>query len=222
MSDDGTLVTRYLTKLKNNRRLAIPIVACIIVVAVATVTESLQKIRNALPWPRSANPEYATAIVYRSRPQASLADELGKASEAWFVWHTGSAQLTSQQWRVPQIKLRVILTHPNSEMIASFARLGDLNSTLIALGVRQFTADAIKAGASVRWYLGPVFNSITIADPESEDGWARIEFALPYQQSALRPSVLVKKRDDPVLFLRLKKTFTDIWDHSLPATSGTP
>jgi hypothetical protein len=217
MDEEKTRLERLLNRAKNNKWLALLTVIGAVVIWLSTLTDAFQKIWGSMSWLYTSDPVYAKAHVLRSRPSNSLAEEIGSATTVWCAWQTGSTQLASQQWKTIHPNIRMILTHPESITLEAIAKLGKMQPPLMAQSIRQLSSDVEKNGGEVRWFDGPMQSSLIIVNPESDDGWARIEVLLPFQEASLRPSILVTKKGDREFFAKLKKTFTDIWDRSSPA-----
>lgn len=150
------------------------------------------------------------------RPAVSLDTELGNAKEVWFSWHTGSVKVAQGDlFKSPRI-IRMVLTHPDSQALKEVAKIANLTADQMAPGIRALTAAVKNAGQSVRWFDGPVANSIVVADPDKPSGWARIEVLLPFGDPASRPSIFVRASSAPDLFARAKEAFNKLFDGSAP------
>jgi hypothetical protein len=150
------------------------------------------------------------------RPIETLEDEVGDAKEIWMSMHSGSVKLAHGDLTTTNRKLCVVLTHPDDQALKSVEKIGGgATAANMANDIRELTAELRKKGKNVRWFKGPIGNSLLIVEPEEESAWARIEIIIPYGPAAERPGIRASKEKDPEVFGRFKSAFKKLWDSSV-------
>jgi hypothetical protein len=153
------------------------------------------------------------------RARGSFRSELDRVERVWMMCPAGS--VLHEDHGVIQKIDKLLLSDPDDGSLnPQYAKMirsepNGLRYTL--LGSAQF---ASEAGKQVRFARTPFFGLI-IANPESKDGWARMELLLPYLDAAFRPSVVVDKREQPDLFGHLLNSFNESWSAARLQPEGT-
>ena len=152
------------------------------------------------------------------RPTETLEDEVGDAQELWLSMHSGSVKLAHGDLTTSRRKIRVVLTHPDDQALKSIEKIGGgATAAKMAIDIRELTAELRKKGKEVRWFKGPIGNSLLLVEPEKESGWARIEVIVPYGPAAERPGIRATKERAPEVFGRFKLAFKTLWEASAEA-----
>ena len=91
------------------------------------------------------------------------------------------------------------------------------NAAQLASDIRALTRQVqsqCQGEVEVRWFDGPVGNSIIMANPGSEGAWARVELLVPFQTVDKRPSFRVEKAKNRDLFGTFYDSYSNIWQKS--------
>ncbi len=151
-----------------------------------------------------------------SRPTETLEDEIGDAREIWMSMHSGSVKLAHGDLTTSDRKVRVVLTHPDDLILKSIEKIGGgATAAKMATDIRELTTELRRVGKEVRWFKGPIGNSLLIVEPESEKAWARIEIIVPFGPAAQRPGIRASKDKAPEVYGRFKAAFNALWDASV-------
>ncbi|NTV95711.1 MAG: hypothetical protein HGA75_09880 [Thiobacillus sp.] len=150
------------------------------------------------------------------RPTETLEDEVGDAKEIWMSMHSGSVKLAHGDLTTSSRKVRVVLTHPDDQALKSIEKVGGgATAVKMAIDIRELTTELKRVGKQVRWFKGPIGNSLLIVDPESESAWARIEVLVPFGPAAERPGLRASKEKSPEVYGRFKSAFNALWEASV-------
>lgn len=77
--------------------------------------------------------------VYSKRPKITLEEELGNAKNIWLAWHTGSVKVAQGDiFNMPR-KIRLILTHPESDALREVAKIANSSFDKLASDIRELT-----------------------------------------------------------------------------------
>jgi hypothetical protein len=82
--------------------------------------------------------------------------------------------------------------------------------------IRQLSQRLQAQGVEVRWFDGSISNSTLLANPCSDNAWARIELMVPKGAVGDRPSIKLLKRDAPKAYFTLRQSFLEVWGASGP------
>jgi hypothetical protein len=80
--------------------------------------------------------------------------------------------------------------------------------------IRECTQAMIQGGIEVKWFDGPIQNSVIIADPQSDNAWIRVEIVIPMESSGKRPSFRLEKAENRELFQSFYDSFQKMWKAS--------
>lgn len=149
----------------------------------------------------------------------SLEQELKGASEIWLAWHIGSVQGsgTLNIGALPCERRRLLLTHPDSGQLDGLAKILGRSKDSMRSNIFELTRLATRCGIAVRWFDGPLSTSMVIVNPRDPEGWARLEFLMPYQRPTERPSLRVSKRRGQAAFKNAIDTYEQVWNNAVEA-----
>lgn len=145
-----------------------------------------------------------------------LDEELGDAKEVLISMHTGSVKHADGNLLKTRRKLRVVLTDPDSPALTEVAKIVHRSAKEMANDIRGITARLKETGNEVRWFDGPISNSLVITDPSLPSSWARVEVLLPFLEPTERPSLKASASRNPAFVARAKSAFEYLWDKSSP------
>jgi hypothetical protein len=163
--------------------------------------------------------------------RGSLSDELQDCKRVWAISHTCS--ITELQGILNEIKVeRLVLTDPLDDYMMSKLDPQDQDgktATMYRNQIERAKDKAHRKGAKVRFYSGPIANSLIIADTQSlprdsfsKESWARLESGIPFLTPESRPSILIRKKGDEKAFEAMLSHFEVVWDRARePQISGT-
>jgi len=81
--------------------------------------------------------------------------------------------------------------------------------------IKSVSKSAISKGINTRWYSEFVGYSLLIVEPNKSSGWLRVEWVLPYSvEHKNRPSIKIKKIEQPKAFEHFLETFNNMWDNA--------
>ena len=156
---------------------------------------------------------------YENRDELpSFKDELKEAKEIWFAWHTGSVQAVAGLEKITSAKkVRLIVMHPKSSSLDEIQETGTRPKNLLQEDIELITRRAKEIGIKVRWFKGPIFNSVIICNPNarSKKAWARIEFVIPFGLVKDRFSIRVSKYKGSTMFNKLLESYKTLWSNSI-------
>jgi len=157
---------------------------------------------------------YPISGFYESRKVLDpLRDQLKDSSELWIAWHTGRVASTMTLFSRAQT-VRIILTHPESNQIKELVKLTDEDAEGLTKDIRYTTKTLLQQKADVRWFDGPLCNSLIISDPHADRAWLRVELLIPKVKPDRRPSVLIEKSKAPELFQTFCDSYEELWSTS--------
>lgn len=202
-----------------------PFIAVLVISAVGMVFWTLNKIDD---WKTkrvqilSSTPQTPHAKVdalkfYEDRTamtkeRGGLANELQDVSRAWVSLVAGAHFAVLPDSLVKKID-RLILTDPNSEVIAHLSQLPQYENANFQFHIRE----AIRRGKSLglRLKISPIPPSVLIiGEPDGPNAWARMQVFMPYVLGSEQPSFVVNKIGHPQLFQVIKTHFEDMWENS--------
>jgi hypothetical protein len=164
--------------------------------------------------------KFPIAAFYQDREALdSLSDELKGVGQLWVAWHTGTVALTKTFFSQSRGG-RAILTHPGSNQIKELDKVGGKAAEGMVQDIKAITTALQKQRVDVRWFDGPIGNSIIIADPNSDKSWMRIELLVPNVVVESRPSFRVEKSSSKKLFDTFYDSYVKMWDASKTPSKG--
>jgi hypothetical protein len=167
------------------------------------------RILNAIKFP--------IAAFYADREYIEpVTEELKGINEIWVAWHAGTVAYTKAFF--PEGRNgRIIPTDPSSKHMEMLGKVGGKSAAEQASDIKALTKKTLETkGIDVRWFDGPVCNSLIIADPKSNKAWIRVELLVPYQSVGKRPSFRVEKSKNNELFNTFYDSYGTIWESSHP------
>jgi len=151
-------------------------------------------------------------------------EELVDTSEVWLAWPTGGKHAAEGVEAISKQanNVRLILTKLGSTTtLDGYAKSVGGEKQKMQADIRWLTQLAQKSGFDVRWFDGPITNSVTIGNPNStRKGWARIELTLPIIEAGERPSIRVTNRKAENVFSNILKGYRYLWDNSEKPPDG--
>lgn len=155
--------------------------------------------------------------------RGSLSNELKDCKRVWAIFHTCS--ITELQGILDEIKVeRLVLTDPLDDYMMNKLDpqdQGGKTATMYRNQIERAKDKAHRKGAKVRFYSGPIANSLIIADTQSlprdsfsKDSWVRLEAGIPFLVPESRPSILIRKRRDEKAFEAMLSHFEVVWDRA--------
>ena len=148
-----------------------------------------------------------------SQAMGSLEQELEDVERVWMICSTGNT-LTAANREVFRKIDRIIIPDVENAPIPSFMEMHtDHPGLKLNLKELAFKLGTSTAKTDVRWHPYPPFNLI-IGNPESKKAWMRLELLLPYSSASSRPSIIIRKRERPELFVSFMGMFEECWKHS--------
>lgn len=145
------------------------------------------------------------------RTLMTLEDELKGATEIWLAWRIGSVQSVSGIFKTPVKQVRLLLTNPDSAVIPELAKVTHRSIQQLQDDLRSLTSAAAKKGYEVKWFDGPIGDSVVLSNPRKPNARARIEINIPYSRPADRPSLLVSKDRGGIVLNRLVDSYLELW-----------
>jgi len=170
------------------------------------------------------------AELYTSRNElakerGTLSDELSGYERVWAVFHTGTI-ITLLGVLAKCHFERLILTDPRDNyMMQRLEPRGKQSQNILMYKnqIKQVAEMVSKMGTDVRYYAGPIGDSLIIVDKIrltddrfSEQAWAKIETAIPFLAPDDRFSIVVKNKDNANAFNALLAHFNILWARSAP------
>jgi hypothetical protein len=141
------------------------------------------------------------------RRRGGLQQEVRNIDTAWMATWTGVYAANYEVFQSRRIT-RLILIDPDGGGFAGLATAFWRTAQEVENEILTTTRLAMQSGTDVRWSTAPI-TGMLIADPESEDGWIRVEAAFPF--FADRPGFLVTRSGHSDLFVALKRSFEELW-----------
>jgi hypothetical protein len=157
-------------------------------------------------------------VFYENRSALpSWSQELNGVSEVWFAWHTGTVQGASGLINIinQTEKTRLLVTHPDSKSLEEIAKIGTRSKAAMQYDIKELTKKARENGIKVRWFDGPIGNSIIIGNPSSPNAWARIELMIPYIEPTARPNIQVSMDKGKGAFQTILDGYKNLWNNSV-------
>lgn len=158
-----------------------------------------------------------------TKERGSLADDLSRFRRVWAIFHTGTVTTVSGAFAKCHFE-RLILTDPSDKyMMRKLEPLGN-NLAQYQNQIRQTAELAAKNGCEVRYYPGPIGDSLIImdtiklADNEfSDNALAHVETAIPFLSPDDRVSIEIENKDDgKKSFDAFLEHFNTVWARSNP------
>lgn len=152
------------------------------------------------------------AEFYSNRDELELAkgkpsDEFANSTEIWASWFAPDDPIRGDQNLAAKITKLILLSPDRTdEDLDSFGKTDEHNADVLRSRIGNITSVVKVMGGSVYGYRGPQAN-VTIFDPLSKNGWARLEFYLPELPSGDRPSIYISKIGHDALFQKLLTMF---------------
>jgi hypothetical protein len=157
---------------------------------------------------------FPIAAFYEERDSlTSATEELKDVQELWAAWHSGTVAHTKEFFPKGR-KGRLILTHPKSVQMKELEKVSEKSAEGLATDIKELTKALIEKSVDVKWFDGPVCNSILVANPKSNSAWIRVEIVVPKKPAGKRPSFLVKKASNKKLFDTLYESYIEMWNAS--------
>ncbi len=151
--------------------------------------------------------------------RGGIRSELGKLAESfWVMWPAGHVVDQLDHEQILKIR-RMILGNPtaSSETLETYSRYADAGGAEHLRQVIQRATQRMRnAEVLVRW-ADERSVSIVIANPTNTEhnGWARLEFTMPFLPSPSRPSIVIRQKDRPQLFDALVQAYERFWNDSI-------
>ncbi|MBI2831608.1 MAG: hypothetical protein HYX79_05050 [Chloroflexi bacterium] len=148
---------------------------------------------------------------YESRKELEpVENQLANVGELWAAWHTGPYANFEAFFPVGRSG-RILLTKPSPSIMQALSTVGERDADSMKHVIIEVTRKAQQNGLEIKWFDGPICNSIIIADPRKDNAWARLDVLVPKQPPQKRPSFLVEKRQSKELFETLYRSFEKMW-----------
>lgn len=169
------------------------------------IKRAVEQILRAMNFPIAAFYETRDALV-------PLSDELKDVDELWGAWHTGRVAYTKDIFGPRRVsKAKVILTHPESNQIKELEKVCGMGANALASDIKELTKALKQQNVTVKWFKGPVCNSLIIANPQKDNAWVRVEVLVPRQTVEKRPSFRIEKSTNKELFNTFYHAFEEMW-----------
>jgi len=151
----------------------------------------------------------------RSQLPAWNSEKWNQTSEFWFAWLSGSFKGAESYRDIknPE-KIRLILTHPDSNALDIIAKVADRSKDTLQHDITELTRVAQDSKSKVKWFDGLIFNSVIIGNPNSVDAWAQVNVFVPYVGPSRRPTIEVSKQKGGEVFQTIFDAYNKIWDKS--------
>jgi hypothetical protein len=140
-----------------------------------------------------------------------LEEELKGANEVWLAWRIGSVQSVGGIFATHAKQVRLLLTNPDSAVIREHAKVTHRTIQQLQADLRSLTAAAVQQGYEVKWFDGPIGDSMVVSNPGKPNAKARIEINIPFSKPAERPSLLVSKERGGIVVDRLVESYKVLW-----------
>ena len=164
----------------------------------------------------------------------SIITRLGQAEEVFALWHSG---IRGRDDILQQIRItKLIVIDPAPPSVINNARRDNTDIVWdhawtrtvlerkdlsffeqeqknIKEGIRYITRKAFERHIDVRWHSLFVGNTVTIANPRSDNGWIVLDLFGPLFLPDHRPSVIIERKRHPRIYDRLVRLYDIIWEH---------
>ena len=147
-----------------------------------------------------------------------IIDRVIKSKEVWHAWHTGRVASTQiSTFFSSNRKYRVLLMDPECLALDELAKVVVTDTATNMKADIESLTKALDNINIIEWnyFPGPMMNSVTIGNPNDEDGWANVEPHIPLQDVGLRPNFTIEKKTSPILFNTLVKSYEAMWQKGM-------
>ena len=145
------------------------------------------------------------------RAHGPLWDRISNVKAIDALWTTGKDFYEGKK-HLDKVR-RLLLPNPNLPFTAELAAtVGGIAPNALILEVTR-TAQAIP-NTSVKWYNGPLYHMIILADADTQNGWVHVESILPYSATGFRPSYTVHKKCSERTVQEFGRIFSEMWDRA--------
>ncbi len=152
---------------------------------------------------------YSSRVVLNKHRE--LADIVKNTKTGIFVFSVrGDSVINSVPTPENYIK-KFLLPNPASDSFVNFEQ-SVKNSGLFASSVKSVTKKAQEKEIPVRWYPEFVGYSLLIGDRNEDNAWVHLEFVLPCTYHLDRPSLTIRKKQQPIAFEHFARAFDEMWD----------
>jgi len=187
------------------------------IVAFANVPPLTRLLRNLVrPTVIVVNgPKGPTTYLTRSamdRERRGLMNELQDTEVVWAAWFAGTYAVANEVFQATRKPQRLILLDPHGDHIHTFAEIFSRTPEELSSHIKTTTRRALEAGLETYWFDGPLA-SMVLYEPESGNGWARIEVSVPLSE-IMRPNILFRQADYPQEFEDVKRTYEAMLERS--------
>ena len=160
---------------------------------------------------------FSLEAFYENRNSLPRLNEvLANVSEVWFAFHAGTVMRGGGLRGIAGLvqKMRIIVTHPDSAVVEQHAKIFNLSKETVQHGIKDLTREAQRRGVEIKWYNGPIANSVIIANPSSENSWAQLECLVPYADADDRPSFRVSLKKGKRALQTILAAYGQLWEES--------
>lgn len=152
-----------------------------------------------------------------------LKDTLWNADAVWALWMTGANVYSSDAYKADSLrKGRVILPTPdlNSASIAYLSKAFERKPQELVTDILALSRVLKNEGGQVKWFdhqLSP--NTLTIINPNSNNGWVQVEIVMNHIDVGNRPSIIVPAISYPRFYQSIMDSYSKIWDNARVPTT---
>lgn len=156
-------------------------------------------------------PQSPNAIPFEPKRTGldELRDEIKNAAIVKALWLVGD-QADQHNIFATGKPQHLILLDPDGSYLPYHSKLFTKSVGEVIPVIEAVTTRAIRQGVKVEHFDGPIFFTLTIFDPDSANGYIRVELPIPGSAVHERPSMIVRKSQYPETFQSLLHMFAKI------------
>jgi hypothetical protein len=138
-----------------------------------------------------------------------LQNELKGASSAWVSWASGAYyNMIADDVRAKITQM--IIVNPDSELLKELAKGDNRSHSELVIEINKAVGTAKTKNTQIAYSNKPILYCI-IGDPHTDNAWARLQIYLPNMESPQWPNIIVRKKDNGIVFERIKKAYEKLF-----------
>ena len=126
---------------------------------------------------------------------------------------SGEGIFSSDKNRLNYTK-RLILPKPTGSYVGRLHAIFPQDYLNAPRQIKITTKLAKERGIDIRWFDDFVGMGILFCNPEESNGWAQIEFSIPFIEAGEKQAIRIEKADHPGPYAKIYEAFNKMWDDS--------